>query len=516
MGPRFVATVVLVSVLAPAAMGAAATDGFSLTSAAPPRIEGTLSALTMEGMAKTTFDGTTGTAGGVTGIFTVWTWNETILASQRIHRDDAAPHQIPVQNATLTLEPVGLGTVTLQSHGGTISASGRIEGAFAPKRLHATYNEAPGSSTVPEQYEWAPNLVIEYQADWLLAGALRTPPVSGFPRESPTRLVVAGDVEIEFADALWVNFTNEDGTSYAQLMGPRAADSLGNAMAQKIFFQGFVGHASIPLTDHWSLSGPDLSFTMDAKLEWAKATGWIQTHGQRRNLEGSSATLTLRGIARPGDAAILANTVQGEGTVENVVVDGRSVASGLASAAAPAAVAITALALVAIFLTKWGQALIGSGVTSLYTRLTPADLLLHPQRQRIMQILDDQPGIHQRELHREAGGAWGAFSFHFRMLQKAGHLRVAKQGGYTLVFGASASLSSANVVVIPHPLARAAYDALPHDGSPVPLAELSASLGESRELVSYHLRALEARGLVKRVPLDGQRKGVVRVVQATA
>ncbi|MEA3135885.1 MAG: hypothetical protein QOC71_166 [Thermoplasmata archaeon] len=132
------------------------------------------------------------------------------------------------------------------------------------------------------------------------------------------------------------------------------------------------------------------------------------------------------------------------------------------------------------------------GLFGLFSRVQPEQVLEHPQRAKLVQAVESEPGIHYQALLRKTGLAKGALEHHLHALVAAGHLRKVANGGYTCYFvgapvrGASA-LKSAGA-------RRLLQELQTHPG--VGLVEAASASGLSPATASPHLARLEEAGLV--------------------
>lgn len=506
---RFLVLLLLVTPAAVAAEGGGPVHELTFSTPSDFTLDGKISLETSAGSLTSyspSFSGT-GHIWNASGFLEVWSYEYDRNEITTIETKDATLEEFELVNAHMVQTQSGdPGAISaFPEPGGRLRVEGGVRDSGHPVALDRDVSrdliysapQAPTLTKLPRELEH------DWQDGWMVSGTMMPDhlDMAAFPSLSGPRLNATGPVALSlFGGKLRV----EDASGVREFVlgfiitpGPPGFE---HVIERRAIFEGSVIHTDLPLGDRWGLAAPEIDWVLDGEARWTHATG----SSARTEFTDAAVSLALDGVIRSTTwHAVMPMDVTAQGDFRSLVIDGATLVTPNTTRSVQPTIAVaSAFALIALALV----------IAFLYTRLTPADLLLHPQRQRIMDILNGQPGIHQRELHREAGGAWGAFSFHFRMLQKAGHLRVAKQGGYTLVF--PASTSPTNVTVIPHPIARAVYDALPQDGAPIPLSELAEKVDESRELVSYHLRALEARGLVQRVQLDGQRRGVVRVLVA--
>ncbi|MEK6974867.1 MAG: winged helix-turn-helix transcriptional regulator [Candidatus Thermoplasmatota archaeon] len=137
------------------------------------------------------------------------------------------------------------------------------------------------------------------------------------------------------------------------------------------------------------------------------------------------------------------------------------------------------------------------GMVGLFSRLHRGELLDHPARAKLVQIVESQPGIHFHDLAQKAELANGTAVHHLRKLSDSGHLSVRRSGRYTCYFPGGR--------VDPHTAAAAPL--LKSDGAKLVLdavrgkpgmsnLELAQATGLQPSTVNYHVQRLSAAGLV--------------------
>lgn len=147
-----------------------------------------------------------------------------------------------------------------------------------------------------------------------------------------------------------------------------------------------------------------------------------------------------------------------------------------------------------------------------FSRIDEDELLQHPQRRRIVDLVAAQPGIHFQELGRQLALGRGALEHHLRKLE-AGNLLVRRRAlGYVCFFprmgtdrrdmAASPALKSAG--------SRAVFDAVAQRPGQS-FRAIAAHAGLATSTAEHHLRRLAEAGLVEiaggvRLTADGQRQ----------
>ncbi len=137
------------------------------------------------------------------------------------------------------------------------------------------------------------------------------------------------------------------------------------------------------------------------------------------------------------------------------------------------------------------------GLVGLFSRLERGELLDHPARAKLVQIVEAQPGIHFHDLALKAELANGTAVHHLRKLSDSGHVSVRRSGRYTCYFPGGR--------VDPH--VAAAAPLLKSDGAKQVLEavrgkpgmsnlEVAQATGLQPSTVNYHVQRLSQAGLV--------------------
>lgn len=141
----------------------------------------------------------------------------------------------------------------------------------------------------------------------------------------------------------------------------------------------------------------------------------------------------------------------------------------------------------------------------LYTRLPPSRVLDHPTRAAMMERVRERPGLTMGELQRDLGLANGALAYHVRRLVRAGLLRIATDGQARRLHP-----SGTGRVLSVAPLQERLLALLDERG-PTSASEAALALDASRQALHYHIRRLEARGLI-----DARKEGRERILSRTS
>lgn len=451
---------------------------------------------------------------GATGRVTVWTWTSahvggtvpggpSVAAAPRV--GDATAEVFTVENATLALDPRGgaLGVLARVGDEGVARVLGRVDGPVQPARIVRTLATDAGLPLAPpgraaDDVAWVDEPGWPYVGN-VLSPSDVMPDLDGgrIDLQGPLRLKVEGGV---------ASFTDAHGRRVERDL--RDAPGPGGAVQERrLVFEGTLASASLPLGDKVGLAAPAMTWSVDGAAAWTRATGEARADGEARSFEDADVRAVGRLDLVPDLLPTGAPGVRYAGSGDAaLVLDGeafppeRPIVRALATSRPAEAIALVALG-----------ALLARGALALfYTRLAPEDVLAHPRRLALWEAVRAQPGQRKRDLQRGLGLAWGAFTFHLRVLVSTGHVRVQREGAYAIVVPSDA-LGAPHV---PHPSTRAVYDALPLDGAWLDVGDLRARVGFSRQRVDHHLRALEARGLARIARDERGHRSVARALPA--
>jgi DNA-binding MarR family transcriptional regulator len=176
---------------------------------------------------------------------------------------------------------------------------------------------------------------------------------------------------------------------------------------------------------------------------------------------------------------------------------GAALAGLIPSAGTAASVGLLATLAALVYLV-W-PSLKGGSLVGLFSRLQGPQLLAHPSRARLMEIIQAEPGIHFQDLVRRSGLPNGTAVHHVRKLEQGGFVAVRPLGRYTCYFPGTPDRAS-----------LAAAPVTKSDGARRILAEVAASpglsgselavrLGLQPSTVAYHVKRLEQAGLLASV-----------------
>lgn len=493
------------------ALPAASADAVALRTSQPVELDADLVATFPAGQVTAVhaapFDGQA-IVEGATGVLRVHAWSAVRVrgAVEAMYpTGDVRTQSFALENATIVIRFANenFAFAAVASEGGALAARARVDAEGS----HAVVPRAPppggASVAVPARPRAVPDVEPMWEAGWHFAGRY------GFAAKSVTGLPFA-DAHLDMRGPVaWklhggtLTFVDAEGVRRELWTGDRTALGHGENGTQewrRAIFEGEVARATLPLGDRWGLAGPTVAWSLEGDATWRDADGWVEVAGRRTHVEG--ARVDVRGslaLLPALEEGVLAERAryEGTGTVVRASVDGEPLR--VRGPGAPIAPAIGIAAIAASLALLWRF------LPLLYTRLTQSDILSHPTRSRMLDVVRATPGIHLRELQRQVGGAWGPFMFHIGVLQKEGLVVVERHGRYLGVLIAGTEPPER---AIHHPLARRIYESLPEDGSSRTLTDIAALVGASRALVAYHVRQLTGS---RRIAVHGD--GPLRAAQ---
>lgn len=448
----------------------------------------------------------------VDGTIDVYTYNRT-NATIPIVAFHLPPEMPPPQTYT-----VARGKITLEGDAAGTFVGVAGEGGVAVVRTDLAMHGVPRwveprtASLLPDRPDLVPgepDLAMPWQVGWPLFGrSVGSGPIFGFP-EDARALGLQGAWTLKAASGGVLRFLTADGEPVVVSLGSTPVTPTVDAPAgarvettRLAILHLNLSDASIALGPRWALAMPTATWSVRGDLRLTNATGSLEGRVVDRG--------TIEGVGRfdlvPRQGAVLAAPgLSGRGDWDRLVVDGDTLGGSPQPTRAIVAdgAGLGGAALLLLLLTRAGQeALARSAVAMLYTRLAPEDILGHPTRRRIHAEVVARPGVHAREVHRMVGGAWGAFSFHLRVLERAGAVCIHRDGKFTALYPAQAG--PPRTLPLRSETARRLLEALPKDGTPIEARSLQAHLKLPRPLVHYHLHALVKRGLARREPRQGR------------
>ncbi|HWH08977.1 MAG TPA: helix-turn-helix domain-containing protein, partial [Candidatus Thermoplasmatota archaeon] len=240
-------------------------------------------------------------------------------------------------------------------------------------------------------------------------------------------------------------------------------------------------------------AAPRVAF--DGAVSAASATGALTLGGERRELHHEPFAVEGAGVVDLGPApeAPLAE----RGTPARIAGHARTVQAGaflLEPAPVPAPATAAALALAAL-------ALLAALAWPLYSRIRPNRVLAHPNRARLLGLVQARPGSSVADLARATGLARVVVQHHLRILLRHGLLRRVRTGNAQAHYPAAEAPRADEAqafALLADATRRRLAARLAREASPLTQSEVAARVGVSRRLANHHLLRLEEAGLVRR------------------
>jgi len=140
---------------------------------------------------------------------------------------------------------------------------------------------------------------------------------------------------------------------------------------------------------------------------------------------------------------------------------------------------------------------VGFGLWFGFRQIFEKNVLDNPERQRIFSFIRDHPGIHFRELEREAGTNRGTLAYHLEMLAQTHKILPVRNSGHTRYFENDGKYTDLEQKILSSmnddrksTILHILFD------SPATQAELGNSLRISNPSVAWHMKWLCSEGIV--------------------
>lgn len=154
-------------------------------------------------------------------------------------------------------------------------------------------------------------------------------------------------------------------------------------------------------------------------------------------------------------------------------------------------------------LKKWGLVGSGLGLGGLggFTRIENDDLLDHPMRAQIFQVIQSNPGIHASGLARQVGVGWGTITHHLEKLEKGSLVATRKVNNQKCFFENGGKVSRQDMAIAGAVKGDTAGD-IAGFVTAHPMTsqkQMAEALGLSPALVSFHVKKLVNLGVLDKV-----------------
>lgn len=162
---------------------------------------------------------------------------------------------------------------------------------------------------------------------------------------------------------------------------------------------------------------------------------------------------------------------------------------------ASAGIALGGLSVLALPFARrdWLRYLLALPFVGLYTRLAKTEVLDHKTRERIHQLIVEEPGIHYSAIKDAMKLNAGALVHHLRTLERHQLVASRREGVLRRYYPTGARLPAAPAVPLT-PMQQRILDML--DREPRSQKALAAELGLSQQGISYHVKTLERKGVL--------------------
>lgn len=151
-------------------------------------------------------------------------------------------------------------------------------------------------------------------------------------------------------------------------------------------------------------------------------------------------------------------------------------------------------------LKKWGWTA-GLGGLAGFTRIDDSELLEHPLRSQIFQVIQTNPGIHASGLARQVGAGWGTITHHLEKLEKGHLVAVRKVNNQKCFFENGGKVSRQDMAVMGAVKGDTASD-IAGFVTQHPMTsqkQMAEALDLSPALVSFHVKKLVNLGVLDKV-----------------
>ncbi len=152
-------------------------------------------------------------------------------------------------------------------------------------------------------------------------------------------------------------------------------------------------------------------------------------------------------------------------------------------------------------LKKWG--FMGTGLAGVagFSRITNDELLNHPMRAQIFDVIKEHPGIHASQLAREMGVGWGTITHHLDKLQRGEMVTTRRVNNQKCFFEQGGEISRADMAIASALKGdTAASIAAFVQAQPMTSQKTMAeALGISPALASFHVKKLVNLGVLDKL-----------------
>jgi predicted transcriptional regulator len=147
-----------------------------------------------------------------------------------------------------------------------------------------------------------------------------------------------------------------------------------------------------------------------------------------------------------------------------------------------------------------------------FTRIEASELLDHPMRAQIFQVIQANPGVHASELSRKVGVGWGTITHHLDKLERARLVTTRRVNNQKCYFEDGGKVSSQDMAIASAVRGDSAGQITTYVQSHPMTSQkmMAAELGMSAALASFHVKKLVGIGV-----LDKMRRGKETLLTTT-
>lgn len=210
--------------------------------------------------------------------------------------------------------------------------------------------------------------------------------------------------------------------------------------------------------------------------------------------------LTLEQDATASERSDASSSYKNQGVSQAPAQAATDLVAELVAGQGVAAAAVAALAVVHAQPSAWNPAILvrrlSPFLASLYSRITPGDVLDHETRAAAYELLRKQPGLSLGEIAEELGAARSTVRHHVRKLEEAGMVRHVTEGRCRIHYPTGREEEAVAEHLLRHPKRARIVELL--GIRPLSLVELAHVMEANPGSVHFHLNKLTEAGLVER------------------
>ncbi|MEA3190502.1 MAG: hypothetical protein QOD77_1084 [Thermoplasmata archaeon] len=136
-----------------------------------------------------------------------------------------------------------------------------------------------------------------------------------------------------------------------------------------------------------------------------------------------------------------------------------------------------------------------------FSRIQDTELLDHPMRAQVFQVIQSNPGVHASELSRKVGAGWGTITHHLEKLEKGKLVTTRRVNNQKCYFEDGGKVSSQDMQVASAVRSDSAHQITQWVASHPMTSQkaMAEGLGISPALASFHVKKLVGVGVLEKV-----------------